>query len=78
LVIVGLTILVVAAVVIGVLLIAGAYGYGPWAYHDPTTGSQAGSVAGSTGSFAVGLGLATNGVQVLVWKSRVRTHRLHG
>lgn len=60
---VGLTVLVVAAVVVGVLLIAGAYGYGPWAYHDPTTDSPRANVAGSMGSVGAALGLASTGGQ---------------
>ncbi len=59
-----LVVLAVAALVVGVLLIAGAFGYGPWAYHDPSANSQSPAFSGPGASRSSG-GLAgsSNGGQ---------------
>lgn len=57
-----LVVLAVAAIVVGVLLIAGAYGYGPWAWHDPSANSRSFNGPGGSASSG-GLGGSLYGGQ---------------
>jgi len=45
-----LAVVAIAAIVVGVLLIAGAFGYGPWAYHGPSSNYQMSSPFAANGS----------------------------